>query len=98
MEAAIVRALTYKPQLVFLLSDNLTGGGQGATQHEIFQDDLMDAIRKANDHKPPAKFNTIQFLYEDPLVRAGLTGTLQLIADDSGGNYKFIGARDLNLK
>jgi hypothetical protein len=98
VETAIVRGLSYKPQLVFLLSDNLTGGGQGATQHEIFQDDLMKEIRKANDHKPPAKFNTIQFLYEDPLVRAGLKGTLQLIADDTGGNYKFIGARDLNLK
>jgi hypothetical protein len=98
VEAAILRGLSYKPQLVFLLSDNLTGGGAGATQHEIFQDDLMKAIRGANDHKPPAKFNTIQFLYEDPLVRAGLKGTLQLIADDSGGNYKFIGASDLNLK
>jgi len=98
VQTAILRGLTYKPQLVFLLSDNLTGGGQGATQHEIFQDDLMESIRKANDHKPPAKFNTIQFLYEDPLVRAGLKGTLQLIADDTGGNYKFIGARDLNLK
>lgn len=98
VQKAIELGLKYKPQLVFLLSDNLTGGGQGATQHEIFQDDLMKAIQKANDHRPPAKFNTIQFLYEDPLVRAGLTGTLQLIADDTGGNYKFIAARDLNLK
>lgn len=98
VQTAILRGLSYKPQLVFLLSDNLTGGGQGATQHEIFQDDLMESLKKANDHKPPAKFNTIQFLYEDPLVRAGLKGTLQLIADETGGNYKFIGARDLNLK
>lgn len=98
VQSAVVRALGYKPQLVFLLSDNLTGGGQGATQHEIFQNDLMKAVREANDHRPPAKFNTIQFLYEDPLVRAGLKGSLQLIADDSGGQYKFIGARDLNLK
>lgn len=98
VQAAIARGLSYRPQLVFLLSDNLTGGGQGATQHEIFQDDLMEAIRRANDHNPPAKFNTIQFHYEDPLVRAGLKGTLQLIADETGGNYKFIGARDLNLK
>jgi hypothetical protein len=98
VQAAIERALSYKPQLVFLLSDNLTGGGQGATQHEIFQEDLMNAITKANDHKPPAKFNTIQFLYEDPLVNAGLAGTLDRIANETGGNYKFIGARDLNLE
>lgn len=98
VQEAILRGLSYKPQLVFLLSDNLTGGGQGATQHEIFQDTLMGAIQDANDFRPPAKFNTIQFLYEDPLVRAGRTGSLQLIAEDSGGVYKFIGARDLNLK
>ncbi len=98
VEEAIIRGLDYKPQLVFLLSDNLTGGGQGATLHEIFQDELMAAIRKKNNFTPPAKFNTIQFLYEDPLVSAGLTGTLQLIADETGGNYKFIGDRDLNLK
>jgi len=95
---AITKALSYKPQLVFLLSDNLTGGGLGATQHEIYQDTLMAELKKKNDFTPPAKFNTIQFLYEDPLVRAGLTGTLDLIADETGGNYKFIGARDLNLK
>jgi len=59
---------------------------------------LMKAVREANDFRPPAKFNTIQFLYEDPLVRAGLTGTLQLMANETGGVYKFIGARDLNLK
>lgn len=98
VEEAISRGLAYRPQLVFLLSDNLTGGGQGATQHEIFQDDLMKALREANKHRPPAKFNTLQFIYEDPLIRAGLKGTLQLIAEETGGNYKFIGNRDLNLK
>lgn len=98
VQEAILQALKYKPQLVFLLSDNLTGGGQGATKHEIFQDDLMKAIKDKNDFRPPAKFNTIQFLYEDPLVRAGLTGTLQLIADESGGQYKFLSAEELNLK
>jgi len=98
VENAIVQALSYKPQLVFLLSDNLTGGGQGATQHEIFQTDLMSSLRKANSYRPPAKFNSIQFLYEDPLIKAGLTGTLQLIADETGGQYKFLSAKELNLK
>ena len=83
---------------MFLLSDNLTGGGQGATKHEIFQDDLMASIRKANKATPAAKFNTIQFLYEDPLVRAGLKGTLQLIADETGGVSRFIGEEHLKLK
>lgn len=99
-EEAIVRALKYKPQLVFLMSDNLTGGGQGATHHEIFQDDIMEAIRKNNKGTPAAQFKTFQFLYEDPLVEAGLTGTLKLIATefDSEDNYRFLSAKDLKLQ
>ena len=97
---AIETALKYKPQLVFLLSDNLTGGGQGATQYEIYQDELMDALREANDFSPPAKFNTLQFLYTDPLVESGTgrTGTLQLIADETQGVCRFIDEQYLNLR
>lgn len=98
IEAALIQTLRYRPELVFLMSDNLTGGGQGATQHEVFQDKLLKTIVKHNDSKTPAKFNTIQFLHEDPLVKAGLTGTMQRIADDTGGRYKFVSAKDLNLK
>lgn len=97
-EQALARGLAYKPQMMFVLSDSLTGGGQGATRHEISQAELLKAVKAANQADPPAKINTIQFLYEDPLVRAGLTGTLQLLADETGGSYRFIGARDLNLK
>ena len=96
--SAIERALEHNPQLVFLLSDNLTGGGQGATRDEIFQSDVMRAIERANDNTPPAKINTIQFLYADPLVNAGLTGTLERIAEVTGGAYKFLSERDLNLQ
>ncbi|XAL98649.1 VWA domain-containing protein [Phycisphaeraceae bacterium D3-23] len=95
---AIELALKYDPQLVFLLSDNLTGGGQGATTHEIFQTDVMRAIERANDNTPPAKINTIQFLYRDPLLDAGLSGTLERIAEETEGNYKFLSERDLNLR
>jgi len=96
--AALERGLSYSPELLFLLSDNLTGGGQGATVHEIFQDDLMDAVRAANDGTPKAVINTIQFLYPDPLVNAGLTGTLDLLATETDGNYRFIKAEDLYLQ
>jgi len=95
---AIARALSYKPQLVILLSDNLTGGGQGATRHELMQNDLMALIDKHNDHHPPAKFNTVQFLYEDPLVRAGLQGTLSRIAEETRGKFKFVSQSDLKLR
>ncbi|MFI4859814.1 MAG: hypothetical protein ACIAXF_03930 [Phycisphaerales bacterium JB063] len=95
---AIELALKYQPQLVFLLSDNLTGGGQGATTHEIFQSDVMRAIERANDHTPPAKINCIQFIYRDPLLNAGLRGTLERIAEETDGVYKFLSERDLNLR
>nr|MBX2851342.1 hypothetical protein [Phycisphaeraceae bacterium] len=97
-EAALIRALSYKPQLVILLSDNLTGGGQGATQHELMQDDLLELIHKHNKANPPARIDTIQFLYEDPLVRHGLQGSLNRIAEETGGIFKFISQRDLNLR
>ena len=98
VESAITQALSYKPQLVILLSDNLTGGGQGATQHELMQDDLLKLIHKHNKANPPAKINTIQFLYEDPLVRQGLQGTLDRIAEETGGESRFMSQRDLNLR
>ena len=98
VEAALIRALSYKPELVILLSDNLTGGGQGATQHELMQDDLLDLIHKHNKANPPARFNTVQFLYEDPLVRHGLQGTLDRIAEETGGEPRFVSQQQLNLR
>ena len=98
VKTALTRALSYEPQLVILLSDNLTGGGQGATQHELMQDELMELIHKHNKSKPPARINTIQFLYEDPLVRAGLKGTLRRIADETGGTFTFVTQQQLHLQ
>jgi hypothetical protein len=98
VKSAITRALSYKPELVILLSDNLTGGGQGATQHELMQDDLIDLINKSNKANPPTKINTIQFLYEDPLVRHGLQGSLARIAKETGGKFRFISQRELDLR
>jgi hypothetical protein len=98
VEAALTRALSYKPELIILLSDNLTGGGQGATRHELMQDDLIELIHRHNKANPPTRINTIQFLYEDPLVRAGLQGTLDRIAEETGGKAKFVGERELKLR
>ncbi|MFN3166070.1 MAG: hypothetical protein ACE37H_03290 [Phycisphaeraceae bacterium] len=98
VKQALTRALSYEPEVVFLLSDNLTGGGLGATQHELFQDDLLGLIAAQNKSTPAARINTLQFLYEDPLVRAGLRGTLDRIADETGGAYRFISQRELHLR
>jgi len=88
---ALRRAFEYRPQLVFLLSDAITGQGQ----YEIDQRRLLDEIQQAN--RSGTKINTLQFLHEDPLVKAGLTGTMKLIARQSGGVYTYVSEADLNI-
>lgn len=89
--AAVRRALAYRPDLVYLLSDNVTGTGP----HELNQKELIQQIQKANTAH--TKINTIQFLYPDPLQRIGLTPTLKLISQTTGGQYKFIDGHELGL-
>lgn len=89
---AMRRALSYQPDLVFLLSDNITGQGR----YEIVQTELLAAIRAANKGK--TKINTIQFLHPDPLARYGGKGTLQLISEEWKGIYRWIGGRELGLQ
>jgi hypothetical protein len=89
---ALRRAFQYRPQLIFLLSDNITGQGQ----YEIDQRQLLEEIDRVN--KSGTKINTLQFIYEDPLVKAGLRGTMRQIAERSGGVYKFVSKSDLNIE
>ena len=89
---ALRRGLAYRPELVFLLSDNITGRGQ----YEINQADLLTEIERANTSH--TKINTIQFIYRDPLEASGAKGTMELIADRSGGQYKFVDAQELNIR
>lgn len=96
-EHAIVRALRYQPELIFILSDDLTGAGGLPGNHEIDQNSLLAMIHAQNDVQKPARINTIQWLYGDPLARQGMRGTLERIADETGGSYKFISHRDLDL-
>ena len=89
---ALQNALRYKPQLLFILSDNITGHGR----YEVDQRRLLADIAKQN--KANTKINTIQFLYRDPLESYGLTATLELIAQRSGGVYKFLDGRELGIE
>lgn len=89
---AIKRALRYKPQLVFLLSDNITG----RAQYEMNQKRLLAEIKQANASH--TKINTIQFLYPDPLTKVGLKPTMELISDNTGGIYKFVDGRELGIQ
>lgn len=91
--AAVKQALAYRPQLLFLLSDNITGSGQ----YELDQKTLLSEIKRAN--RDNTKINTIQFLYPDQLAQvAGMKGTLETIAADTGGIYKFVDAHELGLR
>jgi hypothetical protein len=84
--AAIKLAMKYSPQLVFILSDNITGQGK----YEVDRDELLKIVNDANKDKKIA-INTIQFLYPDPL------NTLRDLAKDNGGIPKFITEADLGL-
>ena len=87
---AIKLALGYKPDLIYVLSDNITGHGRYA----VDQADLLKLIAdtKRTKGSDRTKINTIQFLYPDPL------GTLKMIAEQNGGIYKFVDESVVGLK
>ncbi len=89
---ALQLGLQYHPDLMFLLSDDITGRGQ----YEVDQRRLLKEIQRANTHG--TKINTIQFIYPDPLMAAHVKGTMQLIAEQSGGLYKFLTGRELGIQ
>lgn len=99
--SAIQRALSYEPQLIYLLSDNITGRGKYA----IDQQTLLDEIRRAN--RSQTVISTIQYIYEDALALApgpyGLPAgekarTLYKIAEMTGGEHAFVRAEDLKIR
>jgi hypothetical protein len=81
---AIKRAMAYKPQLVYLLSDNITGRGR----YEVDRAVLLRLIDEANRDRR-TRIHTIQFLYPDPL------GTLEAISREHGGLHRFIHESDV---
>jgi len=89
---AIERSLRYRPHLLFILSDEITGSGQ----YEVDQRRLLTAVEEANQYD--TKINTIQFLYQDPLVEYGLEPTMKLIADDAAGEYKYLNDKELGIR
>ena len=78
--------MSYRPELVFILSDNITGRGV----YEVNRSKLMDMLNKSNKERK-IKVNAIQFMYPDSL------NTLRDIAKEHGGTYRFITEKDLGL-
>jgi hypothetical protein len=91
---AIQKALGLKPDVIFMLSQNITGYGQ----FEVDQRDLMTLLETLNPRDPStgrrlAQINCVQFLDADPL------NTMELIAKEHGGpgGYKFLTRQLLGL-
>ncbi|MEX0776905.1 MAG: vWA domain-containing protein [Phycisphaeraceae bacterium] len=80
---AIRMALAHRPQVMYLLSDNITGRGQ----YEIDQATLLAEIKKAR--AVPTRINTIQFLYNDSQE------TLKKISQTFEGQYKFLDSSEI---
>ena len=91
---ALEKAMDLEPDVVFLLSTNITGSGE----FEIDQRDLLRRLDELNPVDPKTRrrqtqINCIQFLDPDPL------DTLRKIAAVHGGarGYKFLDRRELGL-
>ncbi len=98
--AAIAQALTYEPDVIYLLSDNITGVGQ----RPIDQQRFLREVRRANPGN--TQIHTIQFVYEDPLAqildpRTGkprFQRTLRLLAEQNAGKHIYIKEEDLLIQ
>lgn len=92
--AAIQLGLRLKPDVIFMLSNDITGSGQ----YEIDQQELLatlDRLNPVNDEtgRRATQIQCIQFLDPDPL------NTLQKIAEAHSGphGYRFLSRRELGL-
>jgi len=91
---AIRAAVRLKPDVIFVLSDNITGSGE----FEIDQAELLALLDRLNpadeDGRRPVQINCVQFLDPDPL------DTLRRIAEVHGGTrgYKLLNRAELGLQ
>lgn len=84
---ALHLAMAYRPDLMFILSDDITGRGR----YEIDRDRLLQTLSHANPQHRTV-INTIQFLEPDPL------NTLREVAKQNGpGLFRFVSQADLLL-
>lgn len=87
-------ALSYKPDLLFILSDDITGSGS----YQVDQKQLLTSLAKIRKASPLTRINTIQFLYPDRLTSVGMKGTMELISRLSNGQYKFLDGKELGFE
>jgi hypothetical protein len=92
--AALEQALALDPDVVFLLSTNITGSGE----FEIGRDELLDRLDTLNPRsdrtgRRTSRIQCVQFLDPDPL------DTLRTIAERHGGTdgYRYLSRKELGL-
>ena len=92
--AALEQALALHPDLVFLLSTDITGSGD----FEISREDLLARVDRLNpadsDGVRRTRIQCVQFLDPDPL------DTLRTLAEQHGGGtgFRFVSREELGLK
>ena len=93
--AALEKGLRLKPDVIFLLSENITGSGE----FEIDQADLLSLLDELNPinrrtGRRATRINCVQFLDPDPL------DTLRRIAEQHGGEdgYRFLSRAELGFE
>ena len=93
--AALEKGLRLKPDVIFLLSENITGSGE----FEIDQADLLSLLDELNpidrrNGRRATRINCVQFLDPDPL------DTLRRIAERHGGKdgYRFLSRAELGIE
>lgn len=92
---AIALGLSYEPDKLMLISDRFTGHGKYAVDLEA----LLTLIEQHNQQAlTPTRIDTVQFVTQDPIQRAGGASALQRIAERTGGRYRFVSQRQLGLR
>lgn len=91
--SAVRRALAYQPDAIVLLSDGITGRGDAAIAQRV---QLLNLIDTANTSG--VVFHTIQVRQPDPLATSTRRGTLETIALQTGGVYRYVAEADLNTR
>ncbi len=92
--SAMEAAMRLKPEIIFLLSADITGAGE----YEISERQLLESLDGINPPDPETgrravRIQCVQFLDPDP------AGTLQRIATEHGGadGYRYLGRSELGL-
>ncbi len=95
---ALTRAFALHPELIFLLSDNIDGSGI----YEANQRALLDHVASLNtplrgSEKRRVMIQTIQFIDKAAVYTDSGKGTLQLLAEQNGGVYKWVQPEEVGL-